>query len=61
MLEAMYEWRTGELVPVEIEPASAVLVVDGDQSWFEVDIWVDDEQHYARYDEKALCWISGEL
>lgn len=30
MLEAVYEWRTGEFVPAEVEPASAVLIVDGD-------------------------------
>ena len=61
MLQAMYEWRTKEFVPVEIEPASAVLMVDGNQSWFEVSVKVDGAQHYAVYNEQALCWESGGL
>ena len=62
MLEAMYEWRTGEFVPVEVEPASAVLIVDGDQSWFEVDVTTPEGvDHYAVYNEIELRWESGEL
>ena len=59
MLEAMYDWRTGEFVPVEVEPASAVLIVDGDQSWFEIDVTVAGVDHYAVYNEVELHWESG--
>ena len=61
MLEAMWEWRTGKFVPIEVEPASAVLITDGDQSWFEVDVEVEGVDHYAQYNETLLRWESVDL
>lgn len=55
----LYEWRTADYVDVLVtdEP---VLIVDGSQSWFEVDIrFPNGDGYYAQYDERALRWESG--
>jgi len=56
----MYEWRTDEYVYVEA--TEAPILVDDQDTWFEVDIRFENgDEHYATYDEVNLRWESGEL
>ena len=64
----MCEWRMGlfpghdeDVIVAAQVMGKAVLIVDGDQSWFEVDVLVYGEPHYAQYNEALLRWESGDL
>lgn len=64
----MYDWRRGlfpnrdeDVIVTAQLTGRPVLVVDGDQSWFEVDVLVGGEPHYAQYNEELLRWESGDL
>lgn len=55
----VFEWRSSEHVYVEVteEP---ILIVDGNQSWFEVDTRFENgDEYYAVYDEVNLRWETG--
>ena len=59
LLINVYERRTGKFVTAQVG-GKAALLVDGDQSWFEIDTVVNDESHYAQYNETLLRWESGD-
>ena len=56
----VYEWRVGEYW-FGYATGKPALVVDGDQSWFEVGTLINGVNHYAQYNETELHWESGEM